>query len=67
MVEEADETVYWLDLIVAGAVSADPSLSRLRREAAELSAIFNQSQLTAKKNAARRKAEASRIKAGVNS
>ena len=67
VVEEADETVYWLDLIVAGAVSTDPSLSRLRREAAELSAIFNQSQLTARKNAARRKADASRIKAGVDS
>ena len=60
VVEEADETVYWLDLIKAGAVSGDPMLDTLRQEAAELSAIFNQSQLTAKANAARRRTKVSR-------
>jgi four helix bundle protein len=60
VVEEADETVYWLDLIRTAGVSLDPSLTPLLREAAELSAIFNQSQLTAKANAARRKKEAGR-------
>jgi four helix bundle protein len=60
VVEEADETVYWLDLIQTGAVCNDASLQPLRQEANELSAIFNQSQLTAKANAARRRKEAVR-------
>ena len=55
VVEEADETVYWLELIRNAGVSPEPSLRPLLQEASELSAIFNQSQLTAKQNAARRK------------
>jgi four helix bundle protein len=51
VVEEADETVYWLDLIEAAAISTDGRLGPLRREAGELWAIFNQSQLTAKARA----------------
>jgi hypothetical protein len=50
-VEEADESVYWLELIRVGHVSPDPSLAALLTEANELSAIFNQSQMTAKANA----------------
>ena len=53
VVEDADETVYWLDLIDGAAISRDPALQGLCREAGELSAIFNRSQLTAKSNAAR--------------
>jgi four helix bundle protein len=53
VVEEADETVYWLDLIKAAGVCTDSHLAPLLRESAELSAIFNQSQITAKKNAGR--------------
>jgi four helix bundle protein len=48
VVEEADETLYWLDLIDAAQVCTDPGLTSIRKEAAELWAIFNQSQLTAK-------------------
>jgi four helix bundle protein len=50
-VEEADETVYWLELIQAADISKDATLEALIAEAGELSAIFNQSQLTAKGNA----------------
>ena len=52
-VEEADESVYWLDLIRAADICGDAALERLRGEAAELSAIFSQSQITAKSNAQR--------------
>ena len=51
VVEEADESVYWLELIDAAYVSPGPELTALIQEARELSAIFNQSQLTAKANA----------------
>jgi len=51
VVEEADESVYWLELIHASSICDDPQLEALRREAGELSAIFNQSQITAKGNA----------------
>lgn len=51
VVEEADETVYWLELIAASGICRDPSPRVLRIEAGELSAIFNQSQMTAKSNA----------------
>ena len=50
VVEEADETVYWLELIDASGIADGASLVQLRSEASELWAIFNQSQLTAKQN-----------------
>ena len=49
-VEEADEALYWLELIDAARITAAPELTALRQEAAKLSAIFAQSQLTAKTN-----------------
>ena len=52
VVEEADETCYWLDLIRAARITTDPALQRVLGEAGELTAIFSQSQLTAKANAA---------------
>jgi len=52
VVEEADETVYWLALIRESGTCGDQALASLQAEAAELSAIFNQSQLTAKRRAA---------------
>lgn len=55
VVEEADETVYWLELIQAADISTDANLEALITEAGELSAIFNQSQLTAKSNASQRR------------
>ena len=58
VVEEADESVYWLELITAAKSSEDPALPSLLTEANELLAIFNQSQLTARMNqAARRSAK----------
>lgn len=51
-VEEADETCYWLEVIQAAKITSDPALERLLGEAGELTAIFSQSQLTAKANAA---------------
>jgi four helix bundle protein len=48
VVEEADESVYWLELIRDAAICKEPALAVLIAEAGELSAIFNQSQLTAK-------------------
>jgi four helix bundle protein len=52
VVEEADETCYWLEVIRTAEITSDPALERLLREAGELTAIFSQSQLTAKANAA---------------
>lgn len=53
VVEEADETVYWLDMISAAGIAKGAELKWLIGEANELWAIFNQSQLTAKQNAAK--------------
>ncbi len=51
VVEEADESVYWLELIREAGICSRPGLSSLLDEAGQLSAIFSQSQLTAKANA----------------
>jgi four helix bundle protein len=51
VVEEADESIYWLEVIRSGGIVVHPDLEPLIMEANELSAIFNQSQLTAKSNA----------------
>src|SRR6187200_1895635 len=51
VVEEADESVYWLKLISAANLVPDSVVSPLLQEAHELWAIFNQSQLTSKSNA----------------
>ena len=56
VVEEADESVYWLELIQAAAIIPEPTLSPVLTEAIELWRIFNQSQLTAKANDAARRA-----------
>ena len=55
VVEEADESVYWLELIKAAEVAKGPDLEWLLDESTPLSRIFNQSQLTAKNNAAARR------------
>lgn len=52
VVEEADESVYWLEMSDAAAIMKGPELQSLLNESRELSRIFNQSQLTAKQNAA---------------
>lgn len=51
VVEEADESVYWLKLIHAANLTTAPIIAPLLQESVELWAIFNQSQLTAKANA----------------
>lgn len=67
VVEEADESVYWLKLISTANLVPEPAIRPLRQEAHELWAIFNQSQLTAKSNEeSRRKRRGSRSKS-VNS
>ena len=38
--EEADETVYWLELLLDGKLLCDTELSELLKEANELTAIF---------------------------
>ncbi|HEV3279830.1 MAG TPA: four helix bundle protein [Terriglobia bacterium] len=48
VVEEADETVFWLELLVAMGIVAAPKLKDLITEANELLAIFAASQRTAK-------------------
>ena len=51
VVEEADESCYWLEVIRAAKITSEPTLDRLLGEAGELTAVFSQSQLTARANA----------------
>ncbi len=48
VVEEADETVFWLELLKCAAVAREEALAPLMSEARELLAIFAASQKTAK-------------------
>jgi len=48
--EEADETLYWLELIAETALLPESSLSDLRQEANELTAIFTAIGQTARRN-----------------
>jgi len=48
VVEEADETVFWLELLVEASILGDSRMSSLTSEANELLAIFAASQYTAK-------------------
>lgn len=48
MVEEADETVFWLELLAESSMIAPAKLSALTAEAKELVAIFVASRKTAK-------------------
>jgi four helix bundle protein len=50
VVEEADETVFWLELLVKGKIVSESQLSDLQREAQELCAISSASLRTAKRN-----------------
>jgi len=54
VIEEADESIYWLEMIDAAAIMTGPELQSLLDESQEPSRIFNQSQLTARRNAAAR-------------
>ncbi len=48
--EEADETVYWLELITAGELLTKAKVDPLLREANELTAIFTSARRTSSRN-----------------
>jgi hypothetical protein len=49
VVEEADESVFWLELLIETGIVAQEKLSDLLEEANELVAIFAASQQTARR------------------
>jgi four helix bundle protein len=49
VVEEADETVFWLELLIDTGIIAQAKLNNLLKEANELLSIFAASQKTAKR------------------
>ena len=49
VIEEADETAFWLELLVDAGLISNAKLRDLRSEANQLVAIFNASRTTAKK------------------
>src|SRR5262249_3188012 len=53
VVEEADETVYWLELLVEAEIVSERKMNSLMEEANQLLAIFAASQRTAKSNSPR--------------
>jgi len=59
VIEEADETSYWLEILVDAKIVTASAVSALRREADELIRICVMSRATARKNA--RKAPERRI------
>jgi four helix bundle protein len=50
VVEEADETVFWMELLIEGEILRKKEIESLLNEANELLAIFAASQRTAKAN-----------------
>jgi four helix bundle protein len=50
VIEEADESAFWLELLVDAGIIQDRKLKDLRSEANQLVAIFNASRTTAKKH-----------------
>jgi four helix bundle protein len=50
VVEEADETVFWLELLVDTEIVSANKLEELTKEANELLAMFASAQRTAKSN-----------------
>ncbi|MGB7599766.1 MAG: four helix bundle protein [Candidatus Sulfotelmatobacter sp.] len=50
VIEEADESAFWLELLVESGLISEGKLKDLKSEANELVAIFNASRVTAKKN-----------------
>lgn len=50
VIEEADESVYWLELLIETKVIKAEKLNSLLKEAKELTAIFNASRSTIKKS-----------------
>lgn len=48
--EEADESIFWMELLVEGNIVEESLLKDLMQEAGELLAIFSASAITARKN-----------------
>jgi four helix bundle protein len=48
--EEADESVYWLELVQEGKLLPDAKITELLREANELTAIFTSARRTSSRN-----------------
>ena len=53
--EEADESLYWLEILVETGLMSKAKLENLIQEANELTAIFTAASYTARKNRDRRK------------
>ena len=51
VIEEVDETLYWLEILVEAQIVASDAGIELRREAEELTRIFVASRATARRNA----------------
>jgi hypothetical protein len=49
VVEEADESMFWMELLVDGGIIKAERLNGLQQEAKELTAIFTASRHTARK------------------
>jgi len=50
VIDEADESAFWLELLVEGGLVSESKLKDLKSEANQLVAIFNASRSTAKKH-----------------
>ena len=50
VIEEADESAFWLELLVDAGLISESKLKDLKSEANQLVAIFNASRTTARKN-----------------
>lgn len=50
VLEEADETCYWLELIMDGKIMKESRIRDLHQEAQELTAIFAQMSITTRKS-----------------
>jgi four helix bundle protein len=49
VIEEADESAFWLELLVDAGLIAEAKLKELKSESNQLVAIFNASRVTARK------------------
>ncbi len=49
-IEEADETMYWLEMLIEGGIMPEDKLSALHKEADEIVAILTASVKTARQN-----------------
>jgi len=54
VIEEADESAYWLELIIDGELLPVAKVAALLKEADELTAIFTASQMTSKRNTSKK-------------